>query len=307
MTCICFTVRFALRKRKRDGPYRAISAARDLSFVAPQPSSSSGSSISTTTGADRASFRPSDSNSGRGLHTSTTESDPISWTAWRSRSAMSATTRTSERNISCSRRGSHSGPSSMPRYRKSNPAERAVIQSDNARPTRFRRIVEPMAMICDRMSLRWRSGPSAPADVDELSARGPEALRFAGRQVIDIVDRLDVEAGFLEPGRHVGAVEAHGPRMAECLPPRVGFCDRGVFVRLGEPGIDRDHHERPPGRSENAMQLDHRFVITLDVLEDVRADDDVEALILEREPAQLRVHGGFRHLEIGGHIGQIRR
>jgi hypothetical protein len=55
------------------------------------------------------------------------------------------------------------------------------------------------------------------------------------------------------------------------------------------------------------MHLDHRFEIVLDVFEDVRADHEVEARILEGQPAELCLHSRFGDIEVSGHVRQIRR
>ena len=54
------------------------------------------------------------------------------------------------------------------------------------------------------------------------------------------------------------------------------------------------------------MHLGHRFEIMLDVFEDVRTDHEVEARILEGQPAELCLHSRFGDIEISGHVRQIR-
>ena len=86
-----------------------------------------------------------------------------------------------------------------------------------------------------------------------------------------------------------------------------GRDDRGVFERRLAAVVDRAHQDRPAARREHPVDLRQRPAVVLDVLEHVVADQEVEALGVEREVHHVELVAGQRRVEVAGHVAQAAR
>jgi hypothetical protein len=89
--------------------------------------------------------------------------------------------------------------------------------------------------------------------------------------------------------------------------PLTGRCQRWILERLAAVPVDRAHQQRSSSRSQHTEQLGDRTAIVRNVLEDVTAQDEVEALIVEGQIRDVGLGHRERGVEVRADVIDIRK
>lgn len=124
-------------------------------------------------------------------------------------------------------------------------------------------------------------------------------------ELLDRSDLLHFEAGSREAVGHVGGIEANVVMLSEGPLALHLRHDARILVRALPGEVERHHHETPSVGGGDPAQLTHGGDVRFDVLENVRADDGVEAGIgeVKRREVELEIDSGLR--EIRGHVAEM--
>jgi len=154
----------------------------------------------------------------------------------------------------------------------------------------------------------WAERPGSAGNVEIAVVDLPiveeaEAAAVAVGEFVRVPDHFDVEADRPQSIAEVAAVQAKVIVLTVRSFALLRGRDRIVLEGVRERQLDRMLEDRSPRWSQDAAELPHRPRVVGDVLEDVAAQDDVEAVIRMRD----LFHGELGHAtrageEIGRHV-----